>query len=446
MAKMSPNFSRVALQDPTTGLRDILGKNISRIEKADRLKALQEQQALENTRAGERLKLSQAADQRSQQEAEFKAAERERLLGIDQQLSDIYKNIPSTKTATETVITKPGISGTAGNLAEIEAAKTSNVNRLDRIADINKQVLEATDIYDAMMDKDSEVVQGKIDDPISNVNGIKVSGLGDFAQPVDVKATKPYEINVVKSPINTSTETDELRRKFAFEQSGLNRLNKYLLGLPKAEVIPKLIKAVNATPAETKEIQRQVKLKPAEQISNLKNSLLNSDLPGSVKQDALANVDKMFPQPEAMKTSDQISLARLQHQMLKDASLAKEKRETVQGYQSVYPNAPKNLTTVKGFEAWEKKMNKGLKSKDDFARSLYAELTSKDSEDVKAIDNFLNRNSKALDKLNNSQKIALVARLKALYNQESAYFDPSDYIPLLDGSAAGDILNDFNLK
>ena len=94
-------------------------------------------------------------------------------------------------------------------------------------------------------------------------------------------------------------------------------------------------------------------------------------------------IKDLFTKP-APTVSEQISMAKLQRDILGDAN-------TMSGYRTTYPNMPDSITTPSAAKVWvdsQKNISKG-KGKFNFSKELYKNLTGKDSGDVAAIDEFL---------------------------------------------------------
>ena len=439
----------------------------------------QAQQELINKRAD-----AQEARQQAQEADRVKALQDKAL--HDSTLSDIFSGIKESKEVTSTKV----IPGSKGNIADVTAAKAYNANleNLQKGLDTgyNKQLEEASIKYSDLLsrtntrgadgnilpvtipvDSSNEVMEKVVANPGGSKvvdyvtkNGEQIGGIRkaiggyetvDAFTPEGARTSMPgvtplgydmnelREINVNKSPEKSvdAPITTEMHQK-ALEESGLNALINKFDNLPASKIVPKL-KGVTADEKVT--ITKEVKLKPEEQIANLRNSILNSSLPGSYKMEAMSNIDKMFPKGKQMTVGEQIQLAKLNNDIAKQNADALKEVSTIEGIKSMYPGMPANVKTLDGAKMWAKKIDKSKEGKTPFVGSLYDSLTTKDSGDVAALDKWVVKNATYLDNLTTAQKNSLLARMKAGYMHESEN-DLSDY---LGGSAFGDMVSSLGI-
>lgn len=460
--------------DSTSAMRDALTGISNNITEQQKMKAAQDQLALDNARADARLGISQA------QEADRVKALADKAM-YDKTLSDIFSGMKDTKDVTTTKT----IAGSNGNIADVNAAKAYNKNITDLQqglnTDYNKKLEDASIKYSDLLtraathgadgevlpvtipvDSSNEVIEKTIKRPGGSTvtdyitkDGDQIGGLRkafggyetvDAFTPEGARTDMPgvtplgydmsglREINVTKSPPSSDPVISEEAHQKALKESGLADLVNRLDTLGSTKEVPTL---KGATPDVKKEITKQVKLKPEEQISNLRNSILNSTLPGSYKMEAMSKIDTMFPKGKEMTVGDQIQILKLNNDITKQNAAALKEVKTIDGIKSMYPGMPANVVTLEGAKMWANKIDKSKENKTPFIGSLYDNLTTKDSGDVSVLDKWVKRNETYLNGLNTAQKNALLSRMKAGYAHESSN-DLSDY---LGGTAFGDMVD-----
>ena len=475
----------------------ILG-HVDRLNAEEDRKAKLAQQELANKRADAQLGIqqSQLAIQQAKEADRVKALKDKAL--YDKTVSDLLSGITDTKdvksTVTNTVVTKPGVKGVIGN-----EDKVAEINNLNAFNEIRKAALQAGDFepidnitsdvpistvpttvsaehqnrsntlrnlvnndgYTGRAESDTtgkrmanilqvpnavDTIGSFLGDAVNNFTGTQIFGSKNKVDSPTTKAvmedgfdTDPKAPVAVVAPSDPKPAADlkALKDKFIEDEVAkitMNRLDA-----------PELIKSKAAIPAETKkvtkEIIKQVKLKPEEQLSNLRNSILSSNLPGSYKMDVMSNIDKMFPKGKQMTVGEQIQLAKLNNDIAKQNAAALKEVSTIEGIKSMYPGMPANVKTLDGAKMWAKKIDKSKEGKTPFVGSLYDSLTTKDSGDVAALDKWVTKNATYLNNLTTTQKNSLLARMKAGYMHESEN-DLSDY---LGGSAFGDMIDSLGI-
>ena len=396
----------------------------------------QEQQAIENARQEELMGFKRSAEQRI-----LDKAKQDELLGNT--LADLAGS--TSKTVTKTI---PGRAGNASLVAKQKAANqaidSSNKAELASQEDASGRYSSLFDKYktefipqkgtvltaeDGKTPYTTEKVPGTQNERYITESGDKLmfdpkSPLGSLVYQGKYGQGTPKEVELPPKKLYSDQQAHEM----ALKESGL-------LGLKGTVAKNDVAKLVPSTPAKTKEITS--KMSREEWLNNAGKSLLgNKELTGATKMAAMAKLagqaDVLFgPAKKGLTIRDQIALAKVKSDIL-------DKAKTVADYRSVYPGMPKSITTAAGAKAYAAKQ-KGRDSGGsyDFKADLYSSLTTKDSGDVEAVDDYLRKNLGAISQMSKADQKAVAARLKAKYNNESSW-DISDF---LGGSAAGDALD-----
>lgn len=473
--------------DSTSAMRNALTGISNNITEQQKMKASQEQLALANARADAQLGISQA------QEADRIKALSDKAM-YDKTLSGIFSGMKDTKdvttTNTDTIVTKPGIAGVTGN-----EAKIADINNLNAFNELRKEALlkgDFTPVNPSLNEgathtkSNSFVPLGDATVPDGNskqvvlreypkipgegkrtyyetADGKKIDSLqkwfGDYEEVDNFKDTTTeygplgsetnpiapaanYTINVNKAHAASSDKD-----KFIEDEVAKIITNR--------EEAPDLVSTVKAVPAQTKkitkEITKQVKLKPEEQMSNLRNSILNSTLPGSYKMEAMGNLDKMFPKGKEMTFSDQLNFAKWQVELATKSStlktsVAKEQSFIADAYKQ-YPELQKlGIINPDVIKLHIQNKNKKEPVGYNITAEIYKLATEAgtDYDDAKA---FLTRNKDAIAKLAPSGQKILMAELQNKIANESG-LDIGNWLPsaLGGGTDTGDVLQEVTLK
>jgi hypothetical protein len=456
-----------AAQNITSPLGDAIGGFTRRLQEQEDRRLAQEQQAFQNNIASQRLGIAQAANQRAED-----AAEQDVLLGQAlSSLPDANANIQATNT----------IPAVTGNQAQIDQINQQNAaieqsnqpilnqqetageayNRIfgdllgqqvtteqfDQPTNPNAQAFNTRDVpgtsYQEYRTPDGRSLFFDPDSPLGSLfygdNPVSAQPEQSDVAGTTVQGTPlPSPLEEVSTSLVTQNRyTPEQAHQIALQQSGLNEVRELLPTREVPELIPD-------TPARTEQITRRINRD--EWIQQASDAIRNNaDLTGSTKLRAIeglgAQADALFgPRPKEKSLTALLALERY-----KDTK--KSEIDTLADYRNIFgADFPSSITTVEGAKRWAQNRDKSLtrnKPNDPIATissRLYRDITSKDAEDVEAIDEWISRNRNALATLTKPQVDSLVAQITARYNNESENFDITDY--LFGGSAAGDVLND----
>ena len=437
------------MQQALSGVGRQLKDYQSREDKLARDKAAIVQQGLVNDRADARLGIAQA-----QEASRVKGiADKEKY---DAEVSRLLGNIPetgdNTTSTTKTIVTKPAIVGSTGNADEIAA-----INRANAFGDLRKQTLEGGKFSPTTSKPVNRISEGTTPQGLMSVvdaNGKRMlntlsvpnafdtigSFVGDsvnnlFGTSIGVPA-EPNTIGTVHNPAAPAIGSVSNVPSSATQASLIKDKEKYIADevsniIANRQQVPELKLPTKAVAAETKkvtkEITEQVKLTPEAQMSNLRNSILNSNLPGSYKVDTLSNIDKMFPKGKEISVSEQLQIARLNNDIAKQNSNAIKDASTLNDIKKMYPGIPGSVKSLDAAKLWVNKISKAKANKTPFVSGMYDTLTTKDTGDVVALDKWLVKNESYLNGLSKGQKSTLLSRMKAGYNNESSN-DLSDYL------------------
>lgn len=416
--------------------------------------------------------LATSRESRAAQAEKDRLADRATKEEANRLLSTAFSNVPTTRSVESEVVEGPS----AGNQAQREAILAEN-ERLEAIRKgldpaLNQQAEEAGAKYADLFERYSN--PQSLGD-VANAVPLKSTFLRDSLMPTGYKApvkgsaveTKQLDLSsmpnatlmspelrnrflgtepvvdasandILTAPLNSDISTSELQQSItttpaerALQDSGLLDINKRIDELSTKE-LAKVPELRGATPAQIKKIQKTVKLKPEEQISELRNSIMNLDIPYEYKKDALTSMDSMFPRP---KQADPIALAKFQFEVAKEEATAGKERNTVEAWNrqngtnfETMDQLKLSLTTSKG---------KGPIS-DPFSDILT--VLDKDTEDANAWINFLSQNKEILDGMGKADKERITNFVTARYAHESSW-DPTD---IFGGSAMGDVLDEIS--
>jgi len=370
--------------------------------------------------------------------------EYERKLAVDKALSSMIAKVPKTKEQ----LTKKTTKGTPGNIKEIERIRRENEAINQRLGITDTAMTEASEKYSdiytkpaskkyvienyPLMPKDSKRTY------MEDMEGKRGSGFNWMFGNYD----KARRVASAKEPARVMPDDyREQLHKQAMEESGLSGLISTREDLSsRLQSLPKLDKGVKDR-IET--ISTSVNTTDIDKAKALRELLVKSELPGSVKIGALKNIKDIYPIPEKPTISEQLALAKDRRALVKDS-------KTLNDYKSIYAGImPNSITTVDGAEAFSKNYENMLKrqgkktSKFNLGEKMFTELTVKDVEDTDAVDAWLTKYDSQLAKMSTNEKKKLFAEMKARYAQEAGTIDLSDWIG---GSAFGDITDKFQLK
>lgn len=253
-------------------------------------------------------------------------------------------------------------------------------------------------------------------------------GIAKYLLGRDEKGIAP---NAGKSEGPTQEELAEQANKRALERAGIvdKKGNVLLPDLKDKIDVPKeLFKTVH-TPASTKQVSVGKEDWLLKELNKGKEAGLGGAAAERYQKAVIDRADKLFEvdKSKVLSIRDQLALQKYADDRLGNAN-------KVADYRAVYPNMPKSITTLDGAKAYAASQNKkGMES--SFKKELYKNLTGKDSDDIQAIDDYL-VNSPEWKNMSKSDKDALVARLTAMYADESSW----DLTDIFGGSAAGDVL------
>jgi hypothetical protein len=282
-----------------------------------------------------------------------------------------------------------------------------------------------------------------ISSSVDNRSTIPSTGLGEFKLTDEYPQGRTiYNTTNVLAPAIEQQRLDNIARVNALEKSGLNRLNQLGIDVGKAETVPEL-KTANAVADRIETISTSVDTTDADKSKALRKLLITSDLPGSVKIEALKNIKNIYPEPEKLTVSEQLALRKDRRELVKDS-------ETFNDYKTIYAGViPDGITTLAGAKAFSTKYENMLKrsgkdkGKFNLGEKMFTELTIKDTDDIEVVDDWLKKYDSRLAKMSTNEKKTLFAEMQSRYAQEAEYIDLSDWFG---GSAFNDIIDKFQLK
>lgn len=315
------------------GAQNIIGN--MRADEA--MKAKLAQQAIDNERAQSLLGIQQAKEGREATTA--KRLEQEALARKEQDriLSGILSNVPTSGTTTSTV----AVPGVPGNAEEIAAITKANEEIANRNIGLNTDRDVAAAKYDELFNKYSTATKGPSQEPFQmrpdernitesnknqvilreyprvpgeskrtyyeTVDGKKIDSIQKFFGGYDVvdkfsnntpsdrvfQPSNPVAPLSADNLIKQKAELAGIANEKAMKESGMADIVDRFNNVETAKNVPELVKEVKAT---TKEVTKTGTLSGSEQASAFRNAVLNNKtLTGSSKMEAIAKIEKLFP-------------------------------------------------------------------------------------------------------------------------------------------------------
>ena len=373
------------------GLRNDRADRANQLEqqelaKADRLNAIARQEAAD-TRANEQL----------QWKRDDRAKAEEQIL-LDEALGKRLMNVKDTKETTTTIpgITPEAVEGARKDLI-FKAQEDAGIkyrDELDRLMNEQPAEVPSGPVSAAAIRRNNRANPGTATNVLPEVASERTLPLGTAGRKAQRSKTTPTASTVVPetaAPIVSPTglTLDQMHAK-ALEKSGLSENMQWDDFNIDESSLPKVTAASKKTTTT-----------PLEKEEWVNNAIKSTNVEGTTGTQYIANLDKINKLADA-KFGKDVSASNL----LKMKELELKNKEF-------------NEKKASGY--WKKKGATG--SGFNLAEKLYTEVgATGESDDLKAVENYLDKNKGTIDNMTKADKQELYAKLKATYGNEGDWF------------------------